>query len=196
MSRTSLHIILSITLLTVVGTTWWLFEKRTDAHGSTPSKPDTQKAAFVVKSDLDWSKLPESQLLEYKSHFKDTKPNEQHLWSAEVFPGESVVTSGYQVKPGQFVFSMITPQLRQDENGKNVIEVRNNIFMVSLSGEYESAIDASMKVSSGNSLAWGGGSHLGYHVAHIKATSEAGNPKISLEATESFIPIPSDNLPD
>lgn len=188
MSRISLQIILVSTLLTAFGVSYWFFESGTDTQVSTPSKSDTKKEALILKSDLDWSKLPHEQLLEYSSRFQNTKPNEKHYGSAEVSPGESVVTSGYQIEPGVFAFAKLTPQLKEEVNGNDVIEVRNSIFVVSISGEYESVIDAPMNFTSGQSLAWGGGSRLGAHMVNVRATLNSESRKVRLETTELFYP--------
>lgn len=198
MSRISSLVIL-LMMLSAVCTVAWLFETRSPVRVATPLKPAAPKAALVVKNDLDWARLPERQLLEYSSYFKDTKPNEKHLGHAEVLPGESVVTAGYQIKSGVFAFSKLTPVLKQNAEGKQVIEVRNNIFVVSISGDFESVMDIPMNFTPGQRLFWGGGSSLGAHLAGVKADFDATGTKISLETTESFesfTPGPSGNLPD
>jgi|GEM_PF-1553185 len=110
--------------------------------------------ALVVKGSVDRNKLSKAELDEFTSYFGANSSRKSFHWITKVMPGEVVITEGYQGRSGELVFSKVTPLLKQNEQGKTVVEIRNDSFAVTVSGQQRSVINRPMVVRLGETARW------------------------------------------
>lgn len=136
-----------ILILIVIG--WQFRTPETSASVKLETKPLVARKKDVLKvpADLSWSSLSDKELREFTSHFENAKAPNSCSLETLVKPGETIVTEAYEGKPGEFVFSKLTPSIQTRSDGTNVVEVNVNSFGLNVSGEQHDIVSHVLEVA-------------------------------------------------
>ncbi len=137
--RTSLAII-ALCVLGAGALFWWQSAPKPAAKPAAPSqkappKPVAKNGAVRIPSDKNWSEASEEELREFTALFGSRTMPTSLKMNVAVESGETLLTDAYEARPGEFVFSKLTPTRKQLPDGTSVIEMQLSCFSISLTGE-------------------------------------------------------------
>jgi len=154
--------------------------------------PQNQKEALIVPSNLQWDELAEGELRKFTAHFEQDNSRQNFHWETKVAIGESIVTQGYEGKPGEFVFTRLTPVIRnQKGEATSPLEFDLSTHTIDLFGQERKLTDHSLKMHmmSGGILQgtmYVGASEGNYKI-QVKTTNNYQSSNIPVQVTGGFI---------
>ncbi len=148
--RRTIWLTVGAAILILLALISWQFR---EPKAPTPVKLDSKltvtrkKEVLKVPADLSWTSLSEKELREFTSYFENPKSPNSCSLEILVKSGETIVTEAYEGKPGEFVFSELTPVIKTRSDGTAVVEVNVNSFGLNVSGEQHSIVSQVLEIA-------------------------------------------------
>ncbi|MEY4484200.1 MAG: hypothetical protein RL693_1652 [Verrucomicrobiota bacterium] len=109
-----------------------------------------KKEVHKVPADVVWSGPSLGELRVLHDSFENSKAPHSSSLETLVQPGESIVTEPYEGKPGEYVFSQLTPVIKTRSDDATIVEVKVNSFSVTVSGEQHPILSSVFEIDSGS----------------------------------------------
>ncbi len=131
-----------VVLLALLGALWWWWLAASSAEGppstrpvATSTKSPPAKPKVTLARDMNWSEATEEDLRDFTALFGSKTVPTSFQMEVQVESGETLLADAYEARPGEFVFTKLTPTRKQRPDGSWVIEVELSSFSISLAGE-------------------------------------------------------------
>lgn len=125
----------------------WRWPASAPPQRSVQQFPQNKKEALIVPSNLQWNKLAEDELRKFTANFEQDNSRHNFHWETKVAVGQSIVTQGYEGKPGEFVFTRLTPVIRNQKEGTtSPLEFDLSTHTIDLFGQERKLSDHALKM--------------------------------------------------
>lgn len=138
MSRTASSISLTILGVVAVALVFWHlnpFRAPTPvAERIVTTDTKTKATPVILPEDFEWGDLTRDQADSWKESLGDEKLPHDYFTTTVLRPGESFIADMHEARPGEFVFTKLTPTVRKNAQGGHVIDVRLECQAVTFDG--------------------------------------------------------------
>lgn len=138
MSRTTSRTLLAISGVAVVGLFFWHLNPFRSpalvAERKTTSDTKPKDNPIILQEDFEWSNLTRGQAGDWTRSLGSKKSPHDYFAKTVLQPGESLIAAIYEARPGEFVFTKLTPTVRKNAQGGFIIDVRLDCQAITFDG--------------------------------------------------------------
>lgn len=178
--RLMFRLLVGMLILTLIAIGWQFMKP--EALPPAVMKKEVRK----VPADVLWSGPSLGELRELHDSFENFQAPHRSSLETLVQSGESIVTEPYEGKPGEYVFTQVTPVIKTRSDGTAFVEVKVNSFGVTVSGEQHRISSDILEMGSGGGHStWSLRTETTYK-SHVSAVLEGSPPMVKLNVDGSY----------
>lgn len=200
MNRPASSSLFVFALLAATGFVFWCFNafRSSPAPVKAKAATSTRPRAVVLQKEQGWNEVTRDQAEGWKEALGNETAPHDFFTTSIVKSGESLIADMYESRPGEFVFTKLTPSVRTSAQGTRIIDVELDCEVVTFEGSSKKIFS---RFGNMHSIGEGGGKSVGQmtkegtYLLNIGAQI-TGDGDVQLQVNNVFSPAKKGKLVD